>query len=137
VARRAFVVATIAVLAVVVAGCGARSTKPFTAKGSASCLKQKGFKDVTTAQTKVGFIAGFAANGGLRATTSDGNVLTVAFAEDEASTASTEQAFRRFAPPKLRPRMSDIMEAERNAVLVWTVTPTAAQLADAKGCLHP
>jgi hypothetical protein len=33
--------------------------------------------------------------------------------------------------------MSDIMEAQRNAVLVWTTSPSAAQLADAEGCLHP
>jgi hypothetical protein len=32
--------------------------------------------------------------------------------------------------------MNDIMESERNAVLVWTVSPTPAELADAKACLH-
>jgi hypothetical protein len=29
------------------------------------------------------------------------------------------------------------MESERNAVLVWTTSPTVAQLADVKSCLHP
>jgi hypothetical protein len=32
--------------------------------------------------------------------------------------------------------MSDIMESERNAVLVWTTSPSVAQLADVKSCLH-
>lgn len=135
-ARRASVLVAFALLVLVVAGCGARNSKPFTAKGSAACFTKKGFTQVTTNPVKVGFIAGFANNGGLRATASDGNVLTVAFTADESSVASTEQAYRSHAPPKLRPRMNDIMEAERNAVLVWTVSPTAKQLADAKSCLH-
>jgi hypothetical protein len=135
--RRASIAATLSVLCVLVAGCGARSNKPYTAAGSVDCFaKAKGFKKATTDQAKVGFIAGFAANGGLRTTATDGNVLTIAFALDEAAAASTERAFRRFAPPKLRPRIGDIMEAERNAVLVWTVSPTPEQLATAKSCLH-
>jgi hypothetical protein len=135
--RRASVASCFALVCVLVAGCGARSDKPFTAAGSAACFaKASGFKKVTTEPAKVGFIAGFAGNGGLRATASDGNVLTIAFALDEAAAASTQRAFRRFAPAKLRPRMGDIMEADRNAVLVWTVTPTSEQLATAKSCLH-
>jgi hypothetical protein len=136
-ARRASVLVAFALLVLVVAGCGARNSKPFTAKGSAACFTKKGFTQVTTNPVKVGFIAGFANNGGLRTTASDGNVLTVAFTADESSVASTEQAYRSHAPPKLRPRMNDIMEAARNAVLVWTVSPTAKQLADAVSCLHP
>jgi hypothetical protein len=135
--RRASIAFCFVLVCVLVAGCGARSNKPFTATGSAACFaKAEGFKKVTTEQAKVGFIAGFAPNGGLRATATDGNVLTVAFALDEAGAASTERAFRRFAPAKLRPRMSDIMEADRNAVLVWTVTPTSVQRATARNCLH-
>jgi len=135
-ARRTSVLVALALLASVAAGCGARNSNPFTAKGSSACFAKKGFTQVTTDPLKLGFIAAFADNGGLRATASDGNVLTVAFTADESSVASTEQAYRSHAPAKLRPRMNDIMEAERNAVLVWTVSPTAKQLADAKSCLH-
>jgi hypothetical protein len=136
--RRPLLVLAAASLAVAAAGCGARSNKPFTAKGTAACMTKQGFTHVTTDPLKVGFIAAFADNGGLRATATGGNVLTIAFAADDtAGVASTEQAFRTHAPAKLRPRMNDIMESERNAVFVWTVTPTPAQLADAKGCLHP
>jgi hypothetical protein len=135
--RRVSIAASLALVCVLVAGCGARSNKPYTAKGSTACFtKLKGFTKVTTDSAKVGFIAGFAANGGLRTTATDGNVLTIAFALDEVGAASTERAYRRFAPAKLRPRMNDIMAAERNAVLVWTVSPTPQQLADAKSCLH-
>lgn len=135
--RRAAPVLAIAAVAVTAAGCGARSNKPYTAKGTAPCLAKKSFTQVTTNPLKVGFIAGFAENGGLKATAGDGNVLTIAFAGDEtAGVASTKMAFRRHAPPALRPRIDDIMESERNAVLVWTVSPTTQELADVKGCLH-
>jgi len=136
VARRVLVVIASAALAVLVAGCGAPKPKPFTAKGTVACMTNKGFTHVTTDPVKVGFIAGFADNGGLRATTRDGNVLTIAFAADASAVDSTKQAFRNHAPAKLRPRLDDIMEAQGNAVLVWTVSPTAKQLADAQGCLH-
>jgi hypothetical protein len=119
------------------AGCGARNSTPFTAQGTAGCLKARGFTAVTTNPVKVGFIAGFADKGGLRATSATGNVLTVAFAADAGSTGSTEQAFRTHAPKSLRPHMSDIMETNRNAVLVWTITPEPAELSGVTGCLKP
>ena len=136
-ARRALIALSIVLICVLAAGCGARNDKPFTAKGSAACFTKKGFTQVTIDPLKVGLIAGFAENGGLRATADNGNVLTIAFAADAAAVASTEQAFRTHAPARLRPRMHDIMEPQRNAVLVWTVSPTPAQLADATSCLHP
>jgi hypothetical protein len=121
----------------VVAGCGVRNSKPFTAQGSVGCFKQHGFTDVTTDPAQVGFIAGFADNGGLKAASPTGNALTIAFTADENSTASTEQAFRLRAPKRLRPHMSDIMRTERNAVLVWTTSPTADEYDAARRCLKP
>src|SRR5438552_14767021 len=94
--RLAAAVALAVVSALVAAGCGG-STKPFTATGTAPCLRTKGFTKVTTDPVKIGFIAGFAQNGGLKATSPTGNVVTMAFAADEASAPSTEQAFRRHA----------------------------------------
>ena len=74
------------VLALVAAGCGVRNSKPFTAQGTAGCLKANGFTGVTTDPGKVGFIAGFADNGGIQARSATGNVLTIAFTADPAST---------------------------------------------------
>jgi hypothetical protein len=131
---------TAGVLVVVAAGCGGSggTSKPFTAQGTAPCLKTKGFSKVTTNPVKVGFIAGFADYGGVRGTAKNpSNVLTIAFAADDAAAVtSTKAAFTQHAPKKLRPHINDIMESEGNAVLVWTVTPTQAQLDDVKGCLH-
>ena len=91
----------------------------------------------TTSAAKVGFIAGFAANGGLRATAKDRNVLTIAFTGSSGDVPGTKKAFTRQAAPQYKHRMADIMESQRNAVLVWTVTPSQQQLDAALGCLSP
>ena len=119
----------------VLAGCGASRNAAYTAAGTAKCLAKKGFAGVSTDPFKVGFIAASADNGGLVAKAKSGNVLTIAFAADHQAAASTEAAFRRRAPKSLRPHMSDIMESQRNAVLVWTVSPTSQELSDAESCL--
>jgi hypothetical protein len=131
--RRLLLPAALVVL--VLAGCGANRTAAYTAQGTSECLAKKGFTGVTTNPLKVGFIAGVAPNGGILAKSKSGNVLTIAFASDAKAAASTEKAFRRSAPPSLRSHMSDIMESQRNAVLVWTISPTSQELADAEGCL--
>jgi hypothetical protein len=122
-------------LVLVLAACGGGSSKPYTAAGTKSCLTQQGFTGVTSNPDKIGFIASFAANGGIQAKSKTGNVLTIAFADSPDDAVSTEKAFRRAAPASLRPHMSDIMESQRNAVLVWTVSPTSQELSDAEGCL--
>jgi hypothetical protein len=63
--------------------------------------------------------------------------LTIAFTADADSTGPTEQAFRAHAPKGLRPHMSDIMQTNRNAVLVWTTTPDPAELDTTSRCLKP
>jgi len=132
---RLSIVLVLVPLALLAAGCGARSSAPYTAAGTAECLTSKGFTGVTTAPAKVGFIAGFADNGGIRATAPGGNVLTIAFAGDTAGAAQTEQAFRAHATPFYKRHMHDIMETQRNAVLVWTTSPTQPQIDNALGCL--
>jgi hypothetical protein len=121
--------------ALVAGGCGVRNSKPFTAQATAPCLKSNGFTAVTTNPGKVGFIAGFAENGGLRAESPTGNALTIAFTADADSVGSTERAFKLRAPKRLRAHISDIMRTSRNAVLVWTVTPSPDELDTAMRCL--
>jgi hypothetical protein len=124
------------VVAVVAAGCGVRNSNPFTAEASKGCFAKHGFTGVTTAPSQVGFIAGFAEHGGLRAASPSGNVVTVAFTADADATKSTEEAFRARAPKSLRPHISDIMRTERNAVLVWTTTPDPGEYDTARRCLR-
>jgi hypothetical protein len=123
------------VVVVVLAGCGGGSNAPYTAKATTACLVKKGFTGVTTDAAKIGFIAAFAANGGLQARSPAGNELTIAFVESSDAVADTERAYRRAAPKSLRPHMSDIMESKGNAVLVWTVSPSQQELSDAESCL--
>jgi hypothetical protein len=125
-------------VAAIVAGCGVRNSTPFSPKASAACLRSHGFTSVTTDPTQVGFIAAFADDGGLRATSPEHNILTVAFAADaqSSSTSSLEDAFRSHAPKSLRPHMGDIMFVNRNAVLVWTTGPSSADSDTVNRCLR-
>ena len=122
-------------VAALAAGCGARSSTPFTATATVACLKQKHFTHVSTNPAKVGFIAGFAANGGLVATSPDANVVTIAFTDSADTVASTENAFKLHAPRALRPHIGDVMRTQRNAVIVWTTTPSGDDESTVEGCL--
>ncbi len=135
-ARRASLPLLLA-LALGVAGCGGGGGKPYTAAATAPCLQKKGFTDVTTSPGKVGLVAAFADNGGVKATSPSGNVLTIAFAADASGAAGTEQAFRNHASGVYRRHLRDVMSSQGNAVLVWTVTPAPKDLAAATGCLRP
>jgi hypothetical protein len=119
------------------AGCGARTSKPFTAAGTASCLKGKGFTSVSRAADKVGFIASFATNGGLHAVSPENNAVTVAFTADPDEVDSTERAFRKAAPPLIRAHLSDVLRSDRNAVIVWTTSPSNDDASALSGCLAP
>jgi hypothetical protein len=133
--RRAPVLVCALALVLVAAGCGGGSKKPYTAAATAACLRTTGFTKVTTNPDKVGFVAGFAENGGLRATSRSGNVLTIAFAGDPSGVPGTEKAFRQHASGVYKRHIQDVMSSQGNAVLVWTVTPAQKQLDAAVGCL--
>jgi len=130
--RRAIVLVPLALLA---AACGARSNTPFTAQASIGCLKEKHFTGATMNPGKVGFIAGFAANGGITATAPSRNAVTIAFTDDADHVEQTEKAFRLHAPPALRPHMSDVLRVSRNAVIVWTTAPSTEDEQTVEGCL--
>jgi hypothetical protein len=134
--RRAPVYVCALALLLAAAGCGSGSQKPYTATATAPCLRAKGFKNVTTNPDKVGFVAGFAENGGLRATSKGGNALTIAFAGDSSGVPGTEKAFKQHASGVYKRHIADVMSSKGNAVLVWTVTPSQNQLDTAVGCLE-
>jgi hypothetical protein len=133
--RRLVLLVAVAALA---AGCGVRNSTPFSPTASAACLRSHGFTSVTTEPSQVGFVAAFADDGGLRATSPEHNILTVAFAADaqSSSTSSLEDAFRSHAPKSLRPHMGDIMSVNRNAVLVWTTSPSSQDSDTVNRCLR-
>ena len=129
-------VGIVLLVVLVAAGCGVRNSKPFTAKASVPCFRNNGFTGVTTNPSEVGFVAAFADRGGIRARSASGNLLTIAFTASPDSVPSTEAAFKSHAPKGLRSHISDIMSANRNAVLVWTTTPNGDEADAATRCLR-
>lgn len=119
-------------LAVLAAGC---NTEPsvYKAEPTAKCLRGKGY-DVTTENAKVGVVAAAAPHGGLLAH-EPGNAVTIAFGENSDDALAIQRAFRRFAPKKLRPHILDVMRTQKNAVLLWTVTPPVEEMNTVFGCL--
>jgi hypothetical protein len=125
------VIALVAV-ALLVAGCSSEPSV-YKAEPTAKCLRGKGFR-VTTDPEKIGVVAAAAPNGGLRAF-EPGNTLTIAFGESSDDALGIQRAFRRFAPKSLRPHIDDVMRVQKNAVLLWTVTPPAEEMDKVFGCL--
>ena len=115
------------------AGCSSGEPSTFKAAPTATCLTGKRYR-VTTDDAKVGVIAANAPNGGLRAN-EPGNAITIAFAQNSDDALKTAAAFKRFAPKKLRPHITDVMRTQKNAVLLWTVTPPQDELNKVFGCL--
>jgi hypothetical protein len=115
------------------AGCSSGEPSTFKAEPTAKCLSGKGYR-VTTDDTEVGVIAANAPNGGLRAN-EPGNTLTIAFGQDSDDAIQIAAAFKRFAPKKLRPHILDVMRTQKNAVLLWTVTPPQEEQDKVFACL--
>jgi hypothetical protein len=121
-------------LALLAAGCGAQSKSPYEAAPTAKCLSGKGFH-VSTRDRDLGLVAATAPRGGIRAVPPDGNTLTIAFADSSGDAAETRSAFRRFAPMPLKRHFSDVARVQRNAVLVWTTSPSQDAIDTVMRCL--
>jgi hypothetical protein len=125
---------TISIMATLfLVGCSSGEPSTFKAGPTATCLKGIGFS-VTTDDTRVGVIAANAPNGGLLAN-EPGNALTIAFGESSDDAIQIAAAFKEFAPKKLQPHINDVMRTQKNAVLLWTVTPPQDELNKVFACL--
>lgn len=131
--RRAMrrVIALVA-LALLLTGC---ETEPsvYKAGSTAKCLRGEEYR-VTTDPAKLGVVEGNTANGGLLAS-KPGNAVRIAFGESSDDALGIERAYRRFAPKKLRPHITDVMRTQKNAVLLWTVTPPLEEMNTVFACL--
>src|SRR5947208_16328168 len=116
-----------------VAGCSSGEPSTFNADQTAKGLRGKGYL-VTTDDAKVGVVAANAPNGGLLAK-EPGNALTIAFGQNSDDAIQIAAAFKRFAPRKLRPHITDVLRTQKNAVLLWTVTPPQEELDKVFACL--
>ena len=128
--RRVLVLACAGLL---LAGCTATEPSVYKADGTAKCLRQSGFT-VTTNPGELGVVENNAENGGLIAY-EPGNAVRIAFAANSDDALGVERGFRRFVSEKRRRHIGDIMRTNKNAVLLWTITPPIEELNKVYGCL--
>jgi hypothetical protein len=124
--------AVVALTVLVAAGCGA-APKTYHVDGTATCLRDTGYR-VRTDAANMGVVAAAAPLGSVRAFET-GNVVTISFGGDHREAINISKLYRKFAPKKLRPHIDDVMEIDKNAVLLWTVTPPIEEHDKVIGCL--
>ena len=119
-------------LAVLAAGC---NTEPsaYKAAPTATCLRGLGYR-VTTDPAKLGVVERNASNGGLLAF-HPGNAIRMAFGANSDDATGIAEGYRRFAPRKLKPHIDDVLRIQKNAVLLWTVTPPQEEINSVFACL--
>jgi hypothetical protein len=121
------------VLALLVAGCGDTEPDTYKAEPTAECLREEGYRVITDPK-KLGVVEANTANGGLVAS-KPGNAVRIAFGSDSDDALGIERGFRRFVSKKVRPHISDVMRTQKNAVLLWTVTPPLEEMNKVFACL--
>jgi hypothetical protein len=126
-------VALLACAGLLLAGCADTEASVYKAEPTANCLRKAGYR-VTTDRADLGVVENNAENGGLIAY-EPGNAVRIAFAADSDDALGVERGFTRFVSKKLRPHISDVMRTNKNAVLLWTVTPPIEELNKVYGCL--
>jgi hypothetical protein len=119
--------------ALAVAGCGAKVVKVYRVDATAKCLRDAGYRVRTDAEN-LGVVAAAAPLGSLRAF-EPGNNVTISFGNDHREAVNISKLYRKFAPKKLRPHIDDVMEIQKNAVLLWTITPPSDDHGKVVGCL--
>jgi hypothetical protein len=120
-------------LTLLIAGCGDTEPSVYKAEPTAKCLREEGYR-VTTDPAKLGVVEANTANGGLLAA-KPGNALRIAFGASSDDAFGIERGFRRFVSKKLLPDIEDVMRRQKNAVLLWTVTPPLEEMNQVFACL--
>ena len=123
------------------AGCGSPTSQPgpltavpgpiFSRAGTSACLLARGVR----IGGRLDFLAS-SATGGAFVAHLGGNVVTVAFGETTADSQSLEAAYRRFASPRMRPRLAVLLRRYDNVVTVWNDTPRTTSVDLVAGCLR-
>ena len=124
--------ASIAVLALAAAACGARgSTAIYTKPATTACLTKAGLKvlPVTNAED---FVANSATGGALRVRPK-GNEVTISFGVTLQDATNIDQAYERFHSANVG--LPDVLRTQNNAVMLWHVHPSDSDIALVTGCL--
>jgi hypothetical protein len=124
----------IVLLALALLGGGCESEpSAYKAESTAKCLRENGYRVVTN-PALLGVVEKNAENGGLIAY-EPGNAVRMAFAKNSDDALGVERGFRRFVKKKVRRHITDVMRTQKNAVLLWTITPPQDELDKVYGCL--
>jgi hypothetical protein len=128
-ARRSVFVALLSAAAVA-AGCGGNGEDLYEIGPVRTCLRDVPGVRLSKADDVV---SSTALGGAVRARFPD-NEVTVALGESLEDADQTERAYRRFAPRTLP--IDHVLKRDRNAVLLWTTTPSEADAAAVTRCLR-
>jgi hypothetical protein len=115
-------------------GCGNPVHTHYSVTGTSLCLRKLGY-NVDTNAAKLGPVEDSATEGALLAR-EPGNAVRITFSEDHPQALNIMRAYHRFAPKRMRKHLSDVLSAQRNATLLWTVTPPPEELQRVRGCLR-
>lgn len=124
----------LALVALVVAGCGGGSTATdlYTRAATKQCIEQ--ILDVHSFPP-VGddFVASTASNGALRSVRVGDNAVTILFGQSSEEANNLADAYRRFRAPNVG--IEDILRTSNNAVLLWQNHPSATDESNIQDCL--
>jgi hypothetical protein len=102
------------------AGCGGEQPPRVYKFGpTKACLENA---DARVSTRGIDFVASTALGGALNVRF-PGNEVTLAFGRSDADAERIADAYARFAPRRLRPKIADVLGRERNVVLLWGVAP--------------
>jgi hypothetical protein len=101
---------------------------------TAPCLEKLGYR-VDTNASRLGPVENSATEGALLAK-ERGNAVRMTFSADHAEAKNIEAAYHRFVPKRMRRHLSDVLSSQKNATLLWTVTPPAEEADRVLGCLR-
>jgi len=122
-------VAALALLALVAAGCGGKTT--YSVAKTRSCLQARGAQ----IGSKLDFVASTATGGAFSASLGDNSVKLV-FGATQDDAKQIVAAYQRFAFPNVKAGLPDVLRRYNNVVTLWHTHPQDADLSLVVGCLR-
>ena len=119
----------LAFVALLASGCG--GTTSYTVPKTRACLQARGAQ----VGGKLDFVASTATGGAFSAALGDNSVKLV-FGQTEGDAEQIVAAYQRFAFPKVRTGLPDVLRRYNNVVTLWHEHPQDADLSLVVGCLR-
>ncbi len=115
----------------VLAGCGRGGTTIYSRQASRACLKKAGFTP-RPVDSSTDFVANSATGGAFTVDLTD-NRVTVSFGETIKDADNIDDAYHRFRAKNVG--IDDVLRQQDNAVMLWHVHPSDADIGPITGCL--